>query len=47
MDGHNNADFAAGIVMQENKDWGFFREWTQAASHGAFPLAISLGRHAR
>ena len=46
MYGHNNADFAAGIVMQENKDW-VFQEWTQAASHGAFPVAISLGRHAR
>ena len=23
MYGHNNADFAAGIVMQEIKDWGF------------------------
>ena len=31
MYGHNNADFAAGIVMQENKDWGFLREWTQVA----------------
>ena len=36
---HNNADFAAGIVMQENTDWGFFREWTQAASLEAFPIA--------
>ena len=43
MYGHNNADFDAGIVMQEIKDWGFFREWTQATSHGEFPVAISLG----
>ena len=42
MHGHNNADFAAGIVMQEIKESGFFREWTQASSHGAFPVAISL-----
>ena len=47
MYGHKNVDFAAGIVMQENKDLDFFREWTRAASHGAFPVAISLGRHAR
>ena len=48
MYGHNNADFAAGIVMQEINDIeGFSREWTQAASHGTFPVAISLGLHAR
>ena len=47
MYGHKNVDFAAGIVMQENKDVGFFSEWTRAASHGAFQVAISLGRHAR
>ena len=40
-------DFAAGIVMQEMVDWGFFRESTQTASHGEFPVAISLERHAR
>ena len=47
MYGHNNADFAAGIVMQEIKDRGFFREWTQAASHETFPVEISLGLPAR
>ena len=47
MRDHNNVDFAAGIAMQEIKDWGFFREYTQAASHGAFPVAIFPGRHAR
>ena len=47
MHGHNNTNFVAGIVMQEVKDQGFFTEWTQAASHGAFPVAISPGRDAR
>ena len=47
MYGHSNADFTAGIVMQEIKDRGFFSEWTQAASRGTFPVAISLGLHVR
>ena len=47
MYGHNNAAFVAGIVMQQIKDRGFFREWTQAASHETFPVAIYLGLHAR
>ena len=47
MHGYNNVDFAAGLVIQEVKDGGFFRAWAQAASHGAFPVAISLGRDVR